>query len=92
MLCPGTGLSQTGSAHTSLLWSRLPWAGAGTVGQHSRSEGQKRGFCLSMKQQSEGEKTLHIAGDCFSPHPLCSSGPDWPFPTSSFDPQISKRF
>lgn len=92
VLFPGTGLSQTDSAHPSLLWSRLPWAGAGRVGQHSCSEGQKKGFCLSMKQQSEGEKTLRIAGDSFSPHPLCSSSPDWPFPTSSFDPQISKCF
>jgi len=68
------------------------WAGAGTAGPHARSEGRQRGFCRSVKHQSEGERTWHVAGDCSSPHPLCTSRPHWPFPTSPFDPQISKRF
>lgn len=60
--------------------------------QHLRSECGKGGFCLGMKQQSEGGWTLPVAGDCFRPHPLCSRSPDWLFPTSPVDPQISKCF
>lgn len=51
--------------------------------QPTSTLGQERGFCLSMKQQSKGERTLHVS----MPHPLCSISP-----TGSFDLQISKCF